>query len=47
MFSGRHLRPGDVVEVEVEGIGARRNRVAAAPDATSAALPTGVGRPAP
>ncbi|MBD0673712.1 fumarylacetoacetate hydrolase family protein [Streptomyces sp. CBMA156] len=47
VFSGRHLRPGDVVEVEVEGIGALRNRVAAAPVATNAGLPTSAGRPAP
>ncbi|MFF7458480.1 fumarylacetoacetate hydrolase family protein [Kitasatospora sp. NPDC008115] len=32
VFSGRHLQPGDVVEVEVEGIGTLRNRVAAAPE---------------
>ncbi|MFI5773861.1 fumarylacetoacetate hydrolase family protein [Streptomyces sp. NPDC051658] len=32
VFSGRHLRPGDVVEVEVEHIGTLRNRVSAAPE---------------
>ncbi|WP_326763716.1 fumarylacetoacetate hydrolase family protein [Streptomyces sp. NBC_01591] len=31
VFSGRHLRPGDIVEVEVERIGTLRNRVRAAP----------------
>ncbi|MFJ2914307.1 fumarylacetoacetate hydrolase family protein [Streptomyces sp. NPDC087228] len=36
VFSGRHLRPGDVVEVEVEHIGTLRNRVAAAPEGNSA-----------
>ncbi|MFE5093151.1 fumarylacetoacetate hydrolase family protein [Streptomyces sp. NPDC056638] len=32
VFSGRHLCPGDVVEVEVENIGTLRNRVTAAPE---------------
>jgi 2-keto-4-pentenoate hydratase/2-oxohepta-3-ene-1,7-dioic acid hydratase in catechol pathway len=36
VFSGRHLRPGDVVEVEVEHIGTLRNRVRAAPEGASA-----------
>ncbi|GGV94750.1 hypothetical fumarylacetoacetate hydrolase family protein [Streptomyces gelaticus] len=36
VFSGRHLRPGDVVEVEVEHIGTLRNRVRAAPGGASA-----------
>ncbi|MFF9572914.1 fumarylacetoacetate hydrolase family protein [Streptomyces sp. NPDC014685] len=36
IFSGRHLRPGDVVEVEVEHIGTLRNRVRAAPEGASA-----------
>ncbi|MFB7471295.1 fumarylacetoacetate hydrolase family protein [Kitasatospora sp. NPDC056184] len=44
VFSGRHLRPGDVVEVEVEHLGTLRNRVAAAPGTTGA--PTGAGLPA-
>ncbi|MFF9075740.1 fumarylacetoacetate hydrolase family protein [Streptomyces sp. NPDC014735] len=35
VFSGRHLRPGDVVEVEVEHIGTLRNRVRAAPEGAS------------
>ncbi|MET8747055.1 fumarylacetoacetate hydrolase family protein [Streptomyces sp. NPDC004728] len=35
IFSGRHLRPGDVVEVEVEHIGTLRNRVRAAPEGAS------------
>ncbi|MFE6871228.1 fumarylacetoacetate hydrolase family protein [Kitasatospora sp. NPDC057692] len=59
VFSGRHLRPGDVVEVEVERLGTLRNRVAAAPAAGGAAagaaagtttadgLPAGPGSPAP
>jgi 2-keto-4-pentenoate hydratase/2-oxohepta-3-ene-1,7-dioic acid hydratase in catechol pathway len=29
---GRHLRPGDVVELEVEGVGALRTRFSAAPE---------------
>ncbi|MER5358481.1 fumarylacetoacetate hydrolase family protein [Streptomyces sp. NPDC002785] len=36
VFSGRHLRPGDVVEVEVENIGKLRNHVTAAPEDGSA-----------
>ncbi|MET8543464.1 fumarylacetoacetate hydrolase family protein [Kitasatospora sp. NPDC004799] len=39
VFSGRHLRPGDLVEVEVERIGTLRNRVAAAPGATATVSP--------
>ncbi|MEU9047423.1 MULTISPECIES: fumarylacetoacetate hydrolase family protein [unclassified Kitasatospora] len=35
VFSGRHLQPGDVVEVEVERIGTLRNRVAALEDASA------------
>ncbi|WP_242427648.1 fumarylacetoacetate hydrolase family protein [Streptomyces sp. Root431] len=36
MFSGRHLRHGDVVEAEVEHIGTLRNRVRAAPESADA-----------
>ncbi|WP_399448455.1 fumarylacetoacetate hydrolase family protein [Streptomyces sp. WAC01280] len=36
VFSGRHLRHGDVVEVEDEHIGTLRNRVRAASESADA-----------